>query len=116
MAAVVLEDFYKPFFPKQLSEKQTYLLMKFTVVIMGAICIGMVFVVEKLGAVLQVSSKYHSSLNYVQFIKFIKLIFVLVNNEHWCYSKWSFSGTLDNGDTSSMGKCKCKLEISRIFL
>lgn len=55
MAAVVLEDFYKPFFSKQLTEKQTYILMKFTVIIMGAICIGMVFVVEKLGAVLQVN-------------------------------------------------------------
>lgn len=55
MAAVVLEDFYKPFFHKQLSEKQTYFLMKFTVVFMGAVCIGMVFVVEKLGAVLQVN-------------------------------------------------------------
>lgn len=55
MAAVVLEDFYKPFFPKELTEKQTYVLMKFTVIITGAICIGMVFVVEKLGAVLQVN-------------------------------------------------------------
>lgn len=58
MAAVVLEDFYKPFFPKQLTEKQTSMLMKFTVITMGAICIGMVFVVEKLGAVLQVHSTF----------------------------------------------------------
>lgn len=54
MAAVVLEDFYKPFFHKQLTERQTYLLMKFTVIGMGAICLGMVYVVEHLGAVLQV--------------------------------------------------------------
>lgn len=55
MSAVVLEDFYKPFFRKQLTEKQAYALMKLTVIIMGVVCVGMVFVVEKLGAVLQVA-------------------------------------------------------------
>ncbi|KAJ8978769.1 hypothetical protein NQ317_017493 [Molorchus minor] len=53
MAAVVLEDFYKPFFKKQLTERQTFYLMSFTVLVVGTICIGMVFVVEKLGTVLQ---------------------------------------------------------------
>ncbi|CAH1994601.1 unnamed protein product [Acanthoscelides obtectus] len=55
MAAVVLEDFYKPFFSKELSEKQTYFFMKATVIITGAACLGMVYVVEKLGAVLQLA-------------------------------------------------------------
>ncbi|KAJ8920690.1 hypothetical protein NQ315_004829 [Exocentrus adspersus] len=55
MSAVVLEDFYKPFFHKKLTERQTYILMKLTVIITGAICVGMVFVVEKLGAVLQLA-------------------------------------------------------------
>lgn len=59
MAAVVLEDFYKPFFHKQLSEKQAYYMMQFTVIFMGAICIGMVFVVEKLGAILQVTFSFY---------------------------------------------------------
>ncbi|KAJ8955548.1 hypothetical protein NQ318_001378 [Aromia moschata] len=48
LAAVVLEDFYKPFFRKQLSERQTYYFMQFTVIFMGILCVGMVFVVEKL--------------------------------------------------------------------
>nr|CAI5832751.1 unnamed protein product [Callosobruchus analis] len=55
MAAVCLEDFYKPFFQKELTEKQTYIFMKATVIIMGAVCLGMVYVVEKLGAVLQLA-------------------------------------------------------------
>ncbi|XP_057665819.1 sodium-coupled monocarboxylate transporter 1-like [Diorhabda carinulata] len=55
MAAVVLEDFYKPFFKKELSEKQTYFLMKTTVLVIGTMCVGLVFVVEKLGAVLQLA-------------------------------------------------------------
>lgn len=56
MAAVVLEDFYKPFFKTKLTEKRTYLLMKMTVLITGTICVGLVFVVEKLGPVLQASN------------------------------------------------------------
>ncbi|CAG9771999.1 unnamed protein product [Ceutorhynchus assimilis] len=55
MSAVVLEDFYKPFFQKELSKKQTDILMKCTVLIFGIICVALVFVVEKLGAVLQLS-------------------------------------------------------------
>ncbi|ENN71947.1 hypothetical protein YQE_11381, partial [Dendroctonus ponderosae] len=55
MSAVVLEDFYKPFFQRELNTKYTYLLMKLTVLIFGAICVALVFVVEKLGAVLQLS-------------------------------------------------------------
>jgi insulin-like growth factor 2 mRNA-binding protein 1 len=54
MAAVVLEDFYKTWFSRQLSAQQTNILMKTVVVVVGAICVGLVFVVEKLGAVLQV--------------------------------------------------------------
>lgn len=54
-AAVVLEDFYKTFFKKELSEKRANLLMKLTVVVIGGICVGLVFVVEKLGTVLQLT-------------------------------------------------------------
>lgn len=55
MAAVVLEDFYKPFFKKQLNQRSTEILMKVTVVTLGVLCVVLVFVVEKLGAVLQAS-------------------------------------------------------------
>lgn len=54
MAAIILEDFSKSFFHVHLSENQTNILMKSTVIIMGVICVGLVFVVEKLGTVLQV--------------------------------------------------------------
>ncbi|CAH1183376.1 unnamed protein product [Phaedon cochleariae] len=63
MAAIVLEDFYKPFFKKQLSDKEESYLMKSTVVLTGAVCIGLVFVVEKLGAVLQLSMSIGSIAN-----------------------------------------------------
>ncbi|KAI4465226.1 sodium-coupled monocarboxylate transporter [Holotrichia oblita] len=55
MAAVVLEDCCKSFLKKELSEKQTHILMKLSVIVMGLICVGLVFVVEKLGTVLQLT-------------------------------------------------------------
>lgn len=39
MAAVVLEDFYKPFAKKPLTEKQTNILIKAVVLILGVICL-----------------------------------------------------------------------------
>lgn len=59
-AAVVLEDCCKSFLKKELSEKETHTLMKLSVLVMGIICVCLVFVVEKLGTVLQVRNKiYH---------------------------------------------------------
>lgn len=55
MAAVILEDFVKSFIKKPLTEKQTHYVMRFVVAIFGGICVCLVFLVEKLGAVLQLS-------------------------------------------------------------
>lgn len=55
MAAVVLEDFYKPFASRPLSERGTMILIKSVVFIIGITCIGLVFIVEHLGNVLQLS-------------------------------------------------------------
>lgn len=55
MAAIVLEDFYKPFASQPLSEKQTILLMRSVVLCVGVISFALVFVVENLGTVLQLS-------------------------------------------------------------
>ena len=55
MAAVVLEDFIKPFVRGKMSDRVTNGIMKSIVLLFGALCVGLVFVVEKLGAVLQLS-------------------------------------------------------------
>lgn len=55
MSAVVLEDFYKPFFKKALTEQGTMILIKSVVFILGIACIGLVFIVEHLGNILQVA-------------------------------------------------------------
>ncbi|XP_067005764.2 sodium-coupled monocarboxylate transporter 1 [Anabrus simplex] len=54
-AAVVLEDFYKTFFAKPLSQRQTSLLLKTTVLVTGLVGVSLLFVVEKLGSVLKMA-------------------------------------------------------------
>nr|CAD7431063.1 unnamed protein product [Timema monikensis] len=53
MAGVILEDFCKPHRKKPLTERQMSIIMKTVVVVAGLMCIALVFVVEKLGTVLQ---------------------------------------------------------------
>ncbi|XP_076687275.1 sodium-coupled monocarboxylate transporter 1 [Andrena cerasifolii] len=61
MAAVVLEDFVKPFRKTPFTPKMADILMKLTVVVLGVICVGLVFVVEKTGShVLQLSTSLAS--------------------------------------------------------
>lgn len=55
MSAVILEDFFKTFSSTPLTDKQTNYIMRGVVAVFGAICVGLVLVVEKLGSVLQLS-------------------------------------------------------------
>lgn len=55
MSAVVLEDFAKNISKKPLSERQTHYIMRGTVAVFGAICVCLVFLVEKLGSILQLA-------------------------------------------------------------
>lgn len=60
LAAVVLEDFVKPYIKHDISERTTGLVMRSVVVICGISSIGLVYVVEKLGMVLQLSATLQS--------------------------------------------------------
>lgn len=55
MTGVIFEDLIKPRMKKPLSEAQASFLMKVIVVIIGSICVALVFVVEKMGALIQAS-------------------------------------------------------------
>ncbi|CAK1544560.1 unnamed protein product [Leptosia nina] len=55
MSAVVLEDFYKPFYKRQLTDAQTNWLLRGVVVFIGVLCLALTFVVEKLGTILQLT-------------------------------------------------------------
>lgn len=56
MSAVILEDFFKTFVKKPLTDRQTQIIMRGVVAVFGAICVCLVLVVEKLGTVLQLSA------------------------------------------------------------
>lgn len=55
MTGVIFEDLIKPWLKKPLTESQASSLMKIIVVIIGSICVALVFVVEKMGALIQAS-------------------------------------------------------------
>lgn len=60
LAAVIHEDFVKKLSKAPLTEKQSALVMRSTVVIVGIIGFCLVFVVEKLGTVMQLSATMQS--------------------------------------------------------
>jgi len=62
LAAVILEDFVKPRMGKSMKESHVALTMRVVVVTFGISSIFMVYVVEKLGMVLQLSATLQSSL------------------------------------------------------
>lgn len=55
MSAVVLEDFFKPFMKSGVSESLSKYIMRGTVLVLGVVSVGLVYVVQHLGAVLQLS-------------------------------------------------------------
>ncbi|XP_045470398.1 sodium-coupled monocarboxylate transporter 2-like [Harmonia axyridis] len=55
MTGVIFEDLVKPRMKKPLTESQASFLMKIIVVVIGSICVALVFVVEKMGALIQAS-------------------------------------------------------------
>lgn len=55
MSAVVLEDFCKPYMKNGISERMSLVVMRGTVLILGILSVGLVYVVQHLGAVLQLS-------------------------------------------------------------
>lgn len=64
MAAVVLEDFVKPFMKTPFTRRGADIFMKLTVVILGTICVALVFVVEQAGThMLQLSISLGSITN-----------------------------------------------------
>lgn len=63
MSAVVLEDFVKPFVKKPLTENMTNWVMRSVVVVIGVVCVGMVYIVEKMGTVLQLTMSLEAITN-----------------------------------------------------
>jgi solute carrier family 5 (sodium-coupled monocarboxylate transporter), member 8/12 len=57
MSGVILQDFVRPCWGKRpLSELAASTIMKVIVVLIGILCVSLVLVVDKLGAIIQVSA------------------------------------------------------------
>jgi Na+/proline symporter len=63
MSAVVLEDFVKPFAKKPLTEREVNWVMRSVVVVIGVVCVCMVYIVEKMGTVLQLTMSLEAITN-----------------------------------------------------
>uniref|UniRef100_A0A1A9VL99 Sodium-coupled monocarboxylate transporter 1 n=1 Tax=Glossina austeni TaxID=7395 RepID=A0A1A9VL99_GLOAU len=63
MSAVVLEDFVKPFVSTPLSAKAINWIMRSVVVGVGALCVSLVYVVEHMGTVLQLTMSLEAITN-----------------------------------------------------
>jgi solute carrier family 5 (sodium-coupled monocarboxylate transporter), member 8/12 len=55
MSTVVLEDFFKTFRKGEVPEKMAAIVMRATVLILGVLSVGLVYVVEHLGTILQLT-------------------------------------------------------------
>lgn len=55
LAAVILEDFCKTFYSNDISEKASAIIMRGTVLIFGTLSVALVYVVQHMGSVLQLS-------------------------------------------------------------
>lgn len=55
MSAVVLEDFFKPYAKHGISEAKSSLIMRGTVLVLGCLSVGLVYIVQHMGSVLQLS-------------------------------------------------------------
>lgn len=58
MTGVIYEDMIKPLSKTAISEEKASYIMKLTVIVIGVLCVAMVFVVEHLGTLIQVSVNY----------------------------------------------------------
>lgn len=55
LAGTIYEDFISPFMPLNTTEKRASDIMKLIVIINGAVCTTLIFVVERLGGIIQLS-------------------------------------------------------------
>lgn len=63
MSAVVLEDFFKPFVQRPLSNRAVNWIMRSVVVAVGVLCVALVVVVQKMGTVLQLTMSLEAITN-----------------------------------------------------
>lgn len=89
MSALVHEDYFKPCFKNGISERASAFIMRGTVVVLGLISVGLVYVVERMGTVLQLTMSLPSACAGCIFSAFMIGMFV-----PWIGRRAVFLGTL----------------------
>ena len=84
-AGTLYEDFIDNFMPKRRSDWAASLVIKITVLIIGIICVGFVYLVERLSTILQVAYSLVASPNAAIFLAFTLGLFF-----PWANSKVGF--------------------------
>lgn len=62
MTGVIYEDMVKMYYKKEISEAEASKIMKTVVVLIGILCVFLIFVVEQMGTVIEVN--YHQPSRY----------------------------------------------------
>lgn len=89
MSAVVLEDYFKPAFKKDLSERASAFIMRGTVLVIGVLSVSLVYVVQNLGPILQLSMSVPPTLTGSLFGVFLIGMFL-----PWIGKKGTFYGAI----------------------
>lgn len=88
-AGTTYEDFIKPLLPWKPSDRTANLIMKTIVVVLGVLITSLVFIVEKLGTIMQVSLSLHGVTTGVQLYLFTLGMFL-----PWANAKGALSGAI----------------------
>lgn len=97
MSGVIYEDMIKPWLRIPLSEIAVSRLMKLTVVLTGILCVTLVFLVEKLGGLIQVHLQTfflwfcHIILNY---FKLFKILFIILSYNFSYLNSYNYTSGL----------------------
>lgn len=89
MSALVLEDYFKPIFKNNLSDRASGYIMRGTVLVLGFVSVGLVYVVQHLGSVLQLSMSVPATCTGSLFGVFIIGMFL-----PWIGKRASFLGAI----------------------
>ncbi|XP_052121716.1 sodium-coupled monocarboxylate transporter 1-like [Frankliniella occidentalis] len=91
MSAVIIEDWVRGFGGYEPSERHAAWIMRGVVVVLGVITVGLVFVVEKLGMVMQLSSSMAAVSTGPLFTLFIVGLFI-----PWCDTRSALCGAVSS--------------------
>lgn len=95
MTGVIWEDLVRPHLRRPVSEQRASQFLKLLVVVIGALCVGLVFLVERMGATLVQASKMMSGITAGTLLGVFSLgmFFPWANSKVLCSAAWPRLGS-----------------------